>query len=381
VEAGIDACGAVLIFLRWRRVVRAARAVWPLVGLAALAPLSVAWSAEPMLTLRRSALLLVSTSLAIYLGERYTTDKLARLLAQVLCLMMVAVIAFYFFSPSYVIDYSAHTGAWKGLSFEKNSFGEFMGIAVTLLLLVRFRHFPWLRYVFLAAAAVLLVLSHSASALACCVMTIAIMPLWRWVRLNRQQRLLVCTASVLLFCAGVYFVVSHSGTLLTMLGRDSTFTGRTQLWAAVWPAIMKRPVLGYGYDTFWAGLQGEVINTRITAQWLAPAADNGYIDLCLGLGFVGLFAFLYVFALVLRKAIQYIRFEPGSVGLWPVSYLCFYLAHSLSESVILRTGGLSSLLFAVLVTSLAMSRRNAVRADRTAEAYQMAYAERPILAR
>jgi hypothetical protein len=83
----------------------------------------------------------------------------------------------------------------------------------------------------------------------------------------------------------------------------------------------------------------------------------------------------------LRKAIQYIRFEPGSVGLWPVSYLCFYLAHSLSESVILRTGGLSSLLFAVLVTSLAMSRRNAVRADRTAEAYQMAYAERPILAR
>ena len=116
IEAGIDGCGAVLILLRWRKVIRAARAVWPLAGLTALALASVAWSADPMLTLRRSLLLVTSTLLAIYLGERYTTDQLARLLTQVMCIMMMAVIAFYFVSPSYVVESSGHVGAWKGLS-------------------------------------------------------------------------------------------------------------------------------------------------------------------------------------------------------------------------------------------------------------------------
>src|SRR5262249_3389659 len=116
IEAGMDVCGVLLILLRWPRVLQAVRAVWPLVGLVALAALSTAWSDRPMLTLRRSAVLLMATLLAIYLGERYVLEKQVRLLAHIFCMMILAILIFYFIAPTYVIDYVSHPGAWKGLS-------------------------------------------------------------------------------------------------------------------------------------------------------------------------------------------------------------------------------------------------------------------------
>ena len=101
-----------------------------------------------MLTLRRSVLLLASTMIAIYVGERYSIKAFAHLLAQTFCLMIVLVLLVYLVAPEYVIDYSAYGGAWRGLSTYKNTFGEYMAVAVLLLALVRFRRFSWLRYVF-----------------------------------------------------------------------------------------------------------------------------------------------------------------------------------------------------------------------------------------
>ena len=69
IEGIVYACGAFLILRRWRRVLSAARTVWPLMALSALALLSTIWSTQPSLTLRRSIMLLASTLLAIYLAS------------------------------------------------------------------------------------------------------------------------------------------------------------------------------------------------------------------------------------------------------------------------------------------------------------------------
>ena len=359
IEGSVYAWGFLLFLLRWRRVIRAVQAVWPLAGFVALTSLSTLWSIHPSVTLRRSIILLIATLLAIYLGERYTMEKLARLIAQTLCLMMLAVIALYFVAPVYVIDHSVHVGAWKGLSAYKNAFGEYMAVAVILLLRVRFRHLDWLRYGFLLTAAVLLVLSRSAAALFCCVLFVAAMPLWRWIRLERKQRLVIYATAVLIFCPGMYFLATNSGFLFRMLGRDATLTGRTHLWAAALPAILKHPILGYGYDTFWAGLKGEALDVRIACGWLAALADNGYIDLSLSLGVLGVCIFLYVWARSFRNATGYIRMESGPIGVWPVTYLCFYALHNLSESTLLTRGTFPFLLFTMITTSLAVNRRRA----------------------
>jgi O-antigen ligase len=65
------------------------------------------------------------------------------------------------------------------------------------------------------------------------------------------------------------------------LGRDETFTGRTWIWEAVIPEFKHMPWLGHGFQSFW------------TTEWRAmvfgmPYAHNGYLDILLELGVVGL---------------------------------------------------------------------------------------------
>jgi len=365
IDAAIYTYGAALILMRWRQVLRAARTAWPLLVLAGLAFLSTAWSVEPMLTLRRSVLLLASTTIAIYIGERYSIKAFAHLLAQTLCLMIVLVLLVYLVAPEYVIDDSAYGGAWKGLSTYKNTFGEHMAVAVLLLVLVRFRRLPWLRYVFLLIAAGLLFLSHSATAVVCCILMLAAVPLWR---MNRgKQSLLVGVLIALAFSLGIYWLLAFPEVIFQVLGRDATLTGRTDLWSKLLPVIANRPVLGYGYAAFWTGSNAEVLNVWISAGRLVPIADNGYVDLCLSLGAAGLGLFLCVFTGAFRKAIEYLRSERGFVVLWPVTYLCIFAADNICESALLTRGTFPFLVFAIVTTSLALSHKRAVTAAQTAD--------------
>jgi exopolysaccharide production protein ExoQ len=366
-ELGVDLCGVLLIALRWPRVLRAVRAVWPLVGLTALAALSTAWSAQPGVTFRRSALLVVTTFLAIYLGERYSIEEQARLLAHTFCLMISAILILYIAAPRYVIDYVSHPGAWKGLSAHKNSFGQYMAIAVLVLLLVRFQKFRWLRYPFLIAAAILLFLTQSAASLFCCVLIIAVMPLWRTAQMRGKQRLALCAMAVSFLFAGMCFMATNTDWLFHLLGRNATLTGRTQLWASILPAIMKHPILGYGYDTFWVSPIEEVFDIRAAAGWLVHVADNGFLDLGLSLGIPGVCLFFLIFALSFRNGIDYLKSESQSLGLWPISYFCFFLLHNMSESTLLARGGFAFLVFVMLTTVLALHRSKAVLAHVAAD--------------
>jgi exopolysaccharide production protein ExoQ len=360
IDAAIYMYGVALMLIRWRQVLRAARTAWPLLALAGLALLSTAWSVEPMLTLRRSVLLLASTMIAIYVGERYSIKAFAHLLAQTFCLMIVLVLLVYLVAPEYVIDYSAYGGAWRGLSTYKNTFGEYMAVAVLLLALVRFRRFSWLRYVFLLIAAGLLFLSHSATAVVCGALTLAAVPLWRLMR--GKQRLLIGVLVAITFLLGIYWLLAFPETIFQVLGRDATLTGRTDLWSKLLSVIADRPVLGYGYAAFWTGSNAEVLNVWIGAGRLVPIADNGYIDLCLSLGAAGLALFLCVFTGAFRKAMEYLRSEPGFVALWPVTYLCIFAADNICESALLTRGTFPFLVFAIVTTSLGLSHRRAVTA-------------------
>jgi len=364
IDAAIYMYGVALMLMRWRQVLHAARTAWPLLTLAGLAFLSIAWSVDPALTLRRSVLLLASTMIAIHVGERYSIKAFAHLLAQTFCLMIVMVLLVYLVAPEYVIDYSAYGGAWRGLSAYKNTFGEHMAVAVLLLALVRFRRFPWLRYVFLLIAACLLFLSHSATAVVCGVLTLAAVPLWRLMR--GKQRLLIGVLVAITFLLGIYWLLAFPETIFQVLGRDTTLTGRTDLWSKLLPVIANRPVLGYGYAAFWTGSNAEVLNVWIRAGRLVPVADNGYVDLCLSLGAAGLVLFLCVFTGAFRKAMEYLRSERGFIGLWPVTYLCIFAADNVCESALLTRGTFPFLVFAIITTSLALNHKRAVTAARTA---------------
>ena len=62
------------------------------------------------------------------------------------------------------------------------------------------------------------------------------------------------------------------------LGRNATFTGRTQIWEHI-NIDTVNPLFGSGYWNFWGGPGGERINQEM--QSLIPNAHNGYLDIYL----------------------------------------------------------------------------------------------------
>jgi len=353
IQLSLSAIAVCLISMRWRRVVSASIRAWPLLILAGIQILSIAWSINPGLSARRVLLELVMLFIGIYLGERYSTDTLARLLARILCQTMVLIAILYVVAPRFVLDADQHN-ALKGLSQNKNGFGFYIGLTVALLLVIRFRRFDWLRYLFLPAAIAMLLLSRSMTSVGSAFLILATLPLWLVVRLSARQRAANYTVlGIGVATCGSLFALFLS-QILALVGKDTTLTGRTEVWKQLVVAIGHRPLLGYGYGAFWTGLSGESLDVFINAGWFAPSAHNAYLELWLGLGIPGLCIVAIIFWYAFRMAVEYIRTEPGWAGLWPVACILFILVHGGGESEFIYDSSFACCLFTALYTSLAL---------------------------
>jgi O-antigen ligase len=104
---------------------------------------------------------------------------------------------------------------------------------------------------------------------------------------------------------------------LNVLGRDTTLTGRTQIWSTAIQYIGDRPLLGYGYQVFWEP-DGPV--RRYLAKdlgWEPVTAHNGYLEIGLDFGLVGLLLFSIFLCEAVRRSITYLRTSSESVRAWP----------------------------------------------------------------
>ena len=90
--------------------------------------------------------------------------------------------------------------------------------------------------------------------------------------------------------------------LFKFFGRDNTLTGRTDIWADCFSLVGSK-IFGVGYGNFWLGKRLEFLWDK---WWWKPiTAHNGYIDVFLELGAIGLalllLTFLYSYFRILKK--------------------------------------------------------------------------------
>ena len=97
---------------------------------------------------------------------------------------------------------------------------------------------------------------------------------------------------------------------------------------------LKRPILGYGYEAFWQGFKGDSRGILEATGWLVPMAHNGYLDLRLSLGLIGIAAYLFVFLRSMRMALNYLRYDRRTIAVWPVAYLCFFSLHNTAKDAL-----------------------------------------------
>lgn len=340
-----------LLLLRNRRaamaVARRDKILWVLIGLAVLSAL---WSRAPAVTLRRSVALVGTTLLGIYFAGRYEMEEQLRLLAWAVGIAVVASLLFGFMLPAYGLQPETRGVFWRGIYNHKNTLGRLvtLGAVVFVLRLKEARGQRAGAFAMLALSVVLLLLSGSKTALVIALGLAALLPLYSAARWHYSLYIPLFIVAVLVSTAAATWLLGNYETVLTALGRDVTLTGRTELWSVVLEMIRRRPWLGYGFSGFWLGWEGESYWVWQAVGWDVPHAHNGFLDLMLDLGVVGLVLFGAVYVRSFVVAARAIRAEKSAAWLWPLCYLTFMLLYNFTESAILRH---NSLYWALYVAS------------------------------
>jgi len=130
------------------------------------------------------------------------------------------------------------------------------------------------------------------------------------------------------------FVFDFSVVVAGFLGRDPTLHGRTNIWDVVL-SIQTSPLLGFGYNSFWMG-------DRLAAVWkrlgFLNEAHNGYIEIYLNLGFIGV-ALLIIFLIssfrrISKKLFVSSQFASFGISLWIVTVFYNYTEAAFASTLL-----------------------------------------------
>lgn len=344
-----------LIVPRWKQVVWAITREKLLLILVAIALTSVIWSGAPMLTARRSAALLGTTLFGVYFGTRYSLSEQLRLLAWALGTAAVLSLVVALVLPSYGVHVGdAHAGAWKGIYSHKNGLGRPMALGVVVFALFAFwgERYRWVGWAGFGLLIFLILKSTSGTPLLSSLTFLAILPIysiWRWrypLKLPFFIMALMVGGSIFI---GVWINLE---TVLGAVGKDITFTGRSELWFYLIEMIQKRLWLGYGYGGFWRGWEGDSYYVWTAISWHPKYAHNGYLQLGIDLGLLGLSVFIIGFLMNFIRAFNISYATKTPEHLFPLAYFTFMLPYNISDSIILQQNSLFWVLY--VSTSLSM---------------------------
>lgn len=342
------------IAVRWRSVIQGAwSAKWILV-LLMVAFASTAWSQDPLITLRRAAVLCATTAFGVYFATRFDVPEQLRLLAWTCGLVVCASFLCVIFLPQYGIDHRVHYGDWQGAFYQKNMLARAMVLATLVFLLVRFRSGNSLRWIGIAGSLSLLILSRSVTGIIVFAVILASWPLYRLFRTKFTFAVPVTAVIFTVLAAGMALAYEALPTMLVMINRDPGLTGRTDLWDAVRVSISRRPWLGYGFDAFWQGMKGESANVLLAVGWTPAYAHNGFLDLVLGLGFIGLAVFVLGYLALWRRAFTFVTRVPGPTAAWLCMYLAFMLFYNITEGPVVSQNNITWVLYVATAVSLVL---------------------------
>jgi O-antigen ligase len=145
----------------------------------------------------------------------------------------------------------------------------------------------------------------------------------------------------------VFVLVADLKEILMMLGKNSSLSGRTDIWSMVWGKFLERPWLGYGYSAFWMGKDGaQSAGIWEALRWAVPHSHNGFLDILVQVGAVGLIMFFVGYILFFREALRCARASKTILGLFPLLYLTFMILFNCSEGSIIREENMFWVLYA-----------------------------------
>ncbi len=359
-------CGACLIFAiqRHQSVCRLSMHMKLVTCFPILAFLLSPVSQQPTRTISSAALLMGGTLLVYYVMSRYTLDQVLELFLVLGTVTMVATVGFALALPQYGLDLKGgHETAWKGIFSAKNYLGNVALFFLTSAISYRARNSFLCSIRIFQVCLCLAAIAFSRAATAYMLTAVYVVYFVIMATLHRFRKTDYLVVGVLLLATvstAAVMIVVWPELLVGLLGKDMTLTGRTEIWTAVMDSIAKRPLLGYGYQAFWLGLEGESYRIILAVSWILAQAQNGFLDIVLEMGVVGLAVVLLVFAFAFRDALFCLLRSRDDGQLraveWYLAIVVLTLIYNLDESFLFDSKHLGSMFFLLACVGLKMER-------------------------
>lgn len=315
---------AIVLNRRWAQTRRLLKFNVPIVLYFVYCAASISWADDPGIAIKRWVKAFGEfLVMVVVLTDPEPLMAMKRLFSRMSFLLIPLSILFIYFIPSMgsSTDPFDHKTIYFGVCTWKNQLGVLSlicGIASLWQFLDAYeqrgepgRIRRMVAHGFLCAASGLLIVKADAmTSFSCYGLASMVLVMIMSTRLARRP------AAVLPLVAAAtgiaLFALFFDSSMLHSLGRNSTLTGRTEIWAAVL-AQHTNPLIGTGFESFWLG-------SRMQSVWdLSQVgieeAHNGYLEFYINLGWIGIAILGLLIVSGYRHALAQFRRSPrlGSV--------------------------------------------------------------------
>jgi len=297
-----------IVFLLWKRqLLPIYFEAWKnnklLIAFMAYALISALWTVYLPATLNKLFFLFFSTIVGSYIAVRYGRRGAVDVLTWIGAICSVLSIFIVLFFPFVgVMQNEPFVGSWTGMFWHRNHTGNifaFFNIIFLFRLLLDDKS-TWRSkavFTFFYILSALIVFgSHSATGIIVFLFLHFVVGLVViWLKVHQRIKRWHYYASVALLLAGFVVFITHADFFFGLLGRSSNLTGRVPLWLDLFQNYyLQKPVFGFGFGALWM-LKSFRILIQIRHNWPYQVyfADNGFFDILLNTGLVGLLLFMF----------------------------------------------------------------------------------------
>ncbi len=296
--------------------------------------LSIVWSETPVYALKYSLMMMQITLLAAQIATEYSWSEIISLLRWSTSIISALSCFYALTQPSIGVMFKG----WKGVMSHPNRLGVVLALNITLWLFHAMHHKNQ-RAIAVGIIGLSLYVRENTNSQTSLIVIILLMMLLGALKVLRtlpyKQAFVGVLSFMLVGTCLAFIILENWNNLLVSLDKDPTLTGRTIVWPQIIERGMDRPFFGHGNHSFWQDWRGEdnpAYGIVSDNGWVPPHAHNGFLELFLDFGFVGLLLFLFSFLVTISMTVQYMISSPVPEALLPPLILTWIIIPNITVS-------------------------------------------------
>jgi exopolysaccharide production protein ExoQ len=323
---------------------------WSLVLFIGFVLLSIVWSTNVYASIYKGIVVVGCSFIAAYTGVAFPKKSIFKGLGWLFAIMAVASFLLGAFVPTIGVHYGyPYYGAWRGIFWNKNYLGPFMVFGNLIFLYHIFnsgkRVFPLIgnSLLYLLTAGLVYLSKCATAAIMLIVANAGFLAAAAWVkwrkRLSKAHYLALAGGVVILL---VIFLLNLN-FFLGFLNRDTTLTGRFPLWSyLIQHGWNTSPLIGSGAGAAWETGDFRIEVGNVVGWDFPPlVADNGFVDMFLNLGAIGLGLFLVALFTAIFRTIKFAFQEKTMTSFMPAVLMAVITVGNLALSLFIELEALT----------------------------------------